>query len=118
MGSRLLIDACTVRSDDIIFSLRFEVALDLILETNLGFFVVEFYSSCSELGILSDFVNCLCVWAVTEQQQQPRLLAEGLEIKNLRVVDENYSPEPAGDGDGVIDKFKEGFKTFKIEKYL
>jgi hypothetical protein len=55
------------------------------------------------------------VWAVTEQQQQP-LLAEGLEIKNLRVVDENYSPEPAGDG--VIDKFKEGFKTFKIEKYL
>ncbi len=78
---------------------------------------VEFYSSCSELGILSDFVNCLCVWAVTEQQQQqPRLLAEGLEIKNLRVVDENYSPEPAGDG--VIDKFKEGFKTFKIAKYL
>jgi carbonic anhydrase len=51
-------------------------------------------------------------------QQQPQVLAEGLEIKNLRVVDENYSPEPAGDGDGVIDKFKEGFKTFKIEKYL
>jgi hypothetical protein len=51
-------------------------------------------------------------------QQQPRLLAEGLEIKNLRVVDENYSPEPAVHGDGVIDKFKEGFKTFKLEKYL
>ncbi len=62
---------------------------------------------------------CVCVCVCVCEKKPAEILEEGYGIANLVVVDENFHANAASEADAgsVVDKLKNKFKNFKVDKF-